>query len=144
MRIILRNYNYNIFILCTIHVVYMYMYNNYVMHVVHGQCPAPHPSCSPVHPYRHVLSFVLVIIVLFCFRHHDDHMLYLHEISLDHDLSNNTLQLTISSSLGPLLTSSLTIHELSAHLVILFQSSSTVFRLVLPHPDAILKVLVQL
>ena len=66
-------------------------------------------------------------------------MLRLFEVSLDISLSHNALKLVLRG-LGSVLPD-LCIQEVgSAHVAVLFATASTVFRLVLPHPEAIIKV----
>ena len=66
-------------------------------------------------------------------------MLRLLEVSLDTNLSHNALKLVLRG-LGSVLPQ-VCIQEVgSAHVVVLFATASTVFRLVLPHPEAIIKV----
>lgn len=67
-----------------------------------------------------------------------DNTVELVELSWDRDLANNALRLCMSPEYGPLL-SNLNIHELASHVVILFTTVTTVFRLVLPHPETIVK-----
>ena len=58
---------------------------------------------------------------------------------MDTSLVHNALKLLLTDG-GPLLPS-VSIHELGAsNVVVLFATSSAVFRLVLPHPEAVLKV----
>ena len=73
------------------------------------------------------------------FRRYYDNIVELVELSWDRDLANNALRLCMSPEYGPLL-SNLNIYELASHVVILFTTVTTVFRLVLPHPETIVKV----
>ena len=66
-------------------------------------------------------------------------MLRLLEISLDTNFSHNALKLVLRG-VGSVLPQ-VCIQEFgSAHVVVLFATASTVFRLVLSHPEAIIKV----
>ena len=66
-------------------------------------------------------------------------MLRLLELSLDTNLSHNALKL-VPRGAGPVLPDICVQEVGSAHVVVLFATASTVFRLVLPHPEAIIKV----
>ena len=72
-------------------------------------------------------------------RHYEGDVLSLLEISLDTNLSHNALKLVLRG-VGPVLPD-VSVQEVgSAHVVVLFATASTVFRLILPHPEAIIKV----
>ena len=66
-------------------------------------------------------------------------MLSLLEVSLDTNLSHNALKLVLRG-VGPVLPDVCVQEVGSAHVVVLFATASTVFRLILPHPEAIIKV----
>ena len=66
-------------------------------------------------------------------------MLSLLEVSLDTNLSHNALKLVLRG-VGPVLPDICVQEVGSTHVVVLFATASTVFRLVLPHPEAIIKV----
>ena len=72
-------------------------------------------------------------------RHYEGDVLSLLEVSLDTNLSHNALKLLLKG-VGPVLPD-VSVQEVgSAHVVVLFATASTVFRLILPHPEAIIKV----
>ena len=96
---------------------------NYVIHV--------RGACTHVNMYDH------------SFRQCCEGSLRLLEVSLDIHLVHNALQLDLEGGAGstPLLLPDITIHEYdSSSVVVLFATSSAVYRLILPHPAAVVKV----
>ena len=66
------------------------------------------------------------------------------EVSLDIQLVHNALQLDLEGVAGstPFLLPDVTVHEYDrSSVVVLFATNSAVYRLVLPHPNVIVKVL---
>ena len=93
--------------------------------------PFLHWRVQGVQPNDTVLKLLL--------RHYEGDVLSLLEVSLDTNLSHNALNLVLRG-VGPVLPD-VCIQEVgSTHVVVLFATASTVFRLVLPHPEAIIKV----
>ena len=76
---------------------------------------------------------------LYLHRRYFDHTLEFIELSLDSNLACNALRVLISRECGPLV-GGVDIVELASHVVILFATATSVHRLVLPHPEAIVKV----
>ena len=72
-------------------------------------------------------------------RYYEGDVLSLLEVSLDTNLSHNALKLVLRG-VGPVLPDVCVQEVGSAHVVVLFATASTVFRLILPHPEAIIKV----
>ena len=76
---------------------------------------------------------------MFVYRRYHDHTLEFIELSLDINLACNALRVLISKECGPLV-GGVNIVELASHVIILFATATSVHRMVLPHPEAIVKV----
>lgn len=72
-------------------------------------------------------------------RHYEADTLKLLEVSLDTDLAHNALKLVLKGP-GTLLPDVSILELGSTHVVVLFATASTVFRLMLPHPETVIKV----
>lgn len=77
--------------------------------------------------------------MLWLFRHYFEGRLKLLEISLDVPLAHNALELVLGGA--DHLLSGATIHEHGqSEVMVLFTTTTTAYRLVLPHPEKISKV----
>jgi len=72
-------------------------------------------------------------------RHYEAGTLRLLEVSLDTDLAHNALKLVLKGP-GTLLPDVSILELGNTQVVVLFATASTVFRLMLPHPEAVIKV----
>ena len=97
------------------------------------------------HVFQNVAMYEFIHYCMYCIpcRKCCGHSLYLLEISLDCSLAHAALQLEVKD--GSTLLPNVTVQELEGSSVaILFATSSCAFRLLLPHPDAISKVKIDL
>ena len=78
-------------------------------------------------------------VVCWC-RRYQDYTLEFIELSLDSNLACNALRVLIGKECGPLM-GGVHIVELASHVAIMFATATSVHRMVLPHPEAIVKVL---
>ena len=73
------------------------------------------------------------------FRRYHDYKLEFVELSLDVDLANSALRVHIPKGCGPVVPRVCMV-ELASSVVIMFATVTSVFRLILPHPDTVVKV----
>ena len=73
------------------------------------------------------------------FRRYHDYMLEFVELSLDVDLANSALRVHIPGGCGPVVPK-VDVVECASAVVVMFATVTSVFRLILPHPNTIARV----